>query len=78
MTVRKQVCGKANCRCTRGQKHVSLCLVRSRGGRIEQLHIPRAYEKQVRDWVKQYKDTKALLEKLSDLQWERLRKERGR
>lgn len=77
LSVREGRCGKPRCRCRRGQKHVSLCLVQSKEGRIEQLHIPREWEGRVRQWVKQYKDARALLEKLSDLQLERLRKRRG-
>ncbi len=77
LSVRQQRCGKPRCRCRRGQKHVSLCLVQSKNGRIEQMHVPREWEDRVRQWVKQYKDARVLLEKLSDLQMERLRRRQG-
>jgi len=77
LTVRERACGKARCQCTRGHKHVSLYLVQKRGGRTEQLYIPRDCEEQATRWVKQYKEARVLLEKISRLYWERLRRGGG-
>lgn len=73
VSVRERVCGKPNCRCVRGEKHVSLCLVRSKDGRIEQLHIPEEWEDRARQWVKQYREMRENLEKVSDMHWQRLK-----
>ena len=69
LSVRERLCGKATCKCTRGEKHVSLFLTRSKDGRIEQLYIPKEKEELVRQWVKNYRDVQALLEKLSSMYW---------
>jgi len=74
LSVRERVCGKTNCRCAKGgDKHVSVCLVRSKDGHIEQLHIPKGWEERARQWVAQYREQRNLMEKLSDIYWEKLR-----
>jgi len=77
LSKRERVCGKPNCRCTRGDKHVSLCLVRSKDGRIEQLHIPEQWEDRAKEWVRQYRQMRQNLEKLSDIHWQRLKQRKG-
>lgn len=67
LTLRERVCGKPNCICTRGRKHVSFCLVQSKNGHIKQLHIPRQWEERTKKWVKQYQDVRNLLEKISNI-----------
>jgi len=73
LSVRERVCGKPNCKCTRGEKHVSLFLTRSKDGKIEQLYIPKEKEELVRSWVRNYRDVQQLLEKISSLYWDRLK-----
>ncbi|NIR15911.1 MAG: hypothetical protein GWN86_19095, partial [Desulfobacterales bacterium] len=63
VSVRERVCGKANCRCTRGEKHVSLFLTRSKDGTVEQLYIPREKEELARRWVENYRVIQGLLER---------------
>jgi len=74
LTVRERVCGKPRCRCLRGQKHIALYLTRGKGGKMEQLYIPAEKEEMVREWVKNYRTVKGLLEEISSSYWERLRK----
>jgi len=74
LSVRERVCGKANCRCTRGEKHVSLFLTRSKDGTIEQLYIPRQKEELARRWVENYHLIQGLLEKISSVYWDRLKR----
>jgi len=71
--VRQRVCGKPNCKCRRGEKHVCLVLTRSKDGKIEQLYIPKEKEELVRSWVRNYRDVQQLLEKISCLYWDRLK-----
>ena len=73
LSVRERVCGKPNCKCRRGAKHVSLFLSRSKDGKIEQLYIPKEKEELVRRWVQNYRDVQQLLEKISSLYWDRLK-----
>lgn len=74
LTVREHTCGKLNCKCARGEKHVSLYLTRSKKGKIEQLYISAAKEKAVTKWVKQYKVVQRLLEEISDRCWRELKR----
>jgi hypothetical protein len=74
LSVRERVCGKANCRCTRGEKHVSLFLTRSKDGTVEQLYIPREKEELARRWVENYRVIHGLLERISSVYWDRLKR----
>ena len=74
LAVRERVCGKANCKCAQGEKHVSLYLVASYEGRVRQLFIPRDWEPQVRRWVEQYQEARKLLEEVSLLYWNKVQK----
>lgn len=73
LTNRKITCGKSNCRCTKADKHEVVCLVRSKKGHIEQLHVPKDWEKRVRQWVRQYRLIHEGLERLSCIYWEKIR-----
>ena len=43
LAIRERACGKPNCKCTKGEKHVSLYLVASYEGRVRQLFIPKGF-----------------------------------
>jgi hypothetical protein len=70
---RRRVCGKPNCRCTRGALHASLYLVFSEGGQLRQLFVPKTWEARVRQWVADYQDARRLLEAISHLYSEKVR-----
>ena len=71
--LRRRVCGKANCRCTRGHKHEGLYLVMSEGGRSRQLYVPKQWESSVRRWVQNQHEVKDLLDALSRIYWDKVR-----
>jgi len=71
---RGRVCGKPNCRCVRGERHYSLYLTRMKGGKLEQLYIPAGREAEVRLWVENWRGIQDLLDEISSLYWERLRR----
>lgn len=73
LLVRRRVCGKPRCRCTRGQLHESLYLVISQNGRARQLFVPKDWEDRVRQWVQEYHDAQDLLEEISQLYWNKVR-----
>lgn len=73
-TIRKQTCGKPNCKCRKGEKHICLVLTRSRNGQPEQLYIPKDKEEMVIEWVKNYHQVQELVENIASSYWERLRK----
>jgi len=71
--VRERVCGKANCKCAKGEKHVSLYLVASEGGSPRQLFIPKSMESDVRLWVRDYQRVRKLLEEISHIYLDRIK-----
>ena len=75
LSVRERTCGKPGCRCvTQGKKHSALYLVVSEEGKYRQIFVPKAFEELVRQWVEDYADVRALLEEISKLYHEKLRK----
>ena len=73
LLTRQRVCGKAGCRCTRGQRHESLYLVVTEGGQGRQLYVPRPWEARVRAWIENYQTAQARLDALSQLHWTKVR-----
>ena len=73
LLVRKRKCGKANCRCARGEGHESLFLVISENGRTRQFFVPKDWESRVRQWVADYHRGRDLLEEVSRIYWDKLR-----
>ncbi len=72
LSIRKNTCGKPNCRCTRGEPHIVLYLVQSQKGKPRQLFIPREWEERVRKAVTDYQELQKLVEELSETEWKRL------
>ena len=65
LTLMRHTCGKAGCRCARGEKHASWYLAYSEGGRKRMVSVSRAWLAQVRDGVAHHRETKGLLESLA-------------
>ncbi len=75
LSVRERTCGKPGCRCvTKGKKHSALYLVVSEEGKYRQIFVPKAFEDYVRQWVEGYTNARTLLEEISKLHHEKLRK----
>jgi hypothetical protein len=74
LVVRERTCGKANCRCAKGQKHASLYLVVSEGGKYRQVFVPKELERVVRLWVENHQKARDLFEEISRMHHERVRK----
>ncbi|MBU0638852.1 MAG: hypothetical protein KKB50_08305 [Planctomycetes bacterium] len=70
---RRRVCGKPNCKCTRGERHTNLYLVYSESGKLRQLFVPKRWEPLVRQWAADYHEIRRLLEELSQMYVEKLR-----
>jgi len=71
---RKRVCGKPSCRCAKGHLHESLYLVIREGGRMRQLCVPKDWEATVRQWVQGYHQAQELMEEISRLHWDKVRR----
>jgi hypothetical protein len=72
LSERSGTCGKANCRCARGQRHESLYLVQSQAGKLRQICVPKAWQQRVRQAVSDYRLMQKLIEEVSELEWKRL------
>jgi hypothetical protein len=73
LLLRKRKCGKANCRCARGEGHESLFLAISENGRTRQLFVPKEWESRVRLWVEDYHRARELMEEVSRIYWDKVR-----
>lgn len=73
-----RTCGKERCKCTRGDRHVSLYLSTRVGQERKMIYIPPQMEADVRSWVEAYRELKALIAQLSEARVERLLREKDR
>lgn len=73
---RARRCGKPNCRCARGQPHVSLYVVQSRQRQGRQLFVPKEWEPRVRQAVADDQHLQQLLDQVSEHEWKRLQSRR--
>ena len=62
----ERTCGKPNCKCMRGDKHVSLYLSCRYKGKRKMVYIPEDMEKAIIAGVKSYKECKRLIDIISD------------
>lgn len=74
LSVRKRRCGSTNCKCTQGALHESLYLATSHDGQQWQLYVPPELEETTREWAAHYQEIRDLLETLSRMHWEKLKK----
>lgn len=66
-----RTCGKPNCRCYRGHKHVSFYLATRVGKKRKMIYIPQPLEETVRSWVDAHKEVERLLNAISQAAVER-------
>ena len=60
------VCTKSGCRCARGHKHGPYLYVSIFDGkRSRQVYVPKGMQQEVKSWVKNYENTKRLIDKIS-------------
>lgn len=64
---RSRVCGRPNCRCTRGELHQSVYLSVAVEGRTRQVHVPAGDELKVAQGVERYRKWHQLLRRLAAL-----------
>src|SRR5258708_9101981 len=72
LSERAGTCGKANCRCARGELHKSLYLLQSQAGKLRQICVPKAWQQRVRQAVSDYRLMQKLIAEVSELEWKRL------
>lgn len=71
-----RVCGKAGCKCSRGERHPGLYLALKVGQERKMIHVPRALEAKVRQWVGTYQEVWRLLEEVSEVCYQRFLQEK--
>jgi hypothetical protein len=74
LIVRRRVCGKPTCRCAKGQLHEGLYLVVTEQGKPRQMYVPRPWEAALRQWIDNYGRARGLLDELSRLHWDKVRR----
>ncbi len=74
LSVREKVCGKPNCKCAQGEKHVALYLVSKQDNEVRQLFVPAIHETRVRAWVNEYQRVQNLVDRISEMYWQKSRK----
>ena len=78
LVVMRRVCGKPNCKCQKGRKHVSLYLSRSINGHTSMTYIPRKNEAGVKEASLRYHVIIDLLNQLSEIHSKKLIAGKGR
>jgi len=76
VSVRRRVCGKAGCRCARGEGHEAMYVVYREAGRTTQIYVPKGWEERVRGWVERYGEGREILKKLSSVYEAKVRRRR--
>ena len=71
---RKRVCGRSGCHCAQGEKHPALYLVVREDKRQKQIFIPLEKQEEVQQWVNQDKTLRQLLDKLSSIHLDKIKK----
>ncbi len=71
-----RVCGKAGCKCSRGQLHPGLYLALRVGPKRKMIHVPQLLEAQVRQWVGTYQEVWRLMEEISQACYRRFFQEK--
>ena len=69
-------CGKADCRCNEGEKHVSLYLSVRIAGKRRMVYIPEELEDEVRRRVASYREVERLTEAVSEASLGRILKKK--
>lgn len=69
----KRACGNKNCHCAKGDLHKSLYLYQSKKGKSRMLYVPVRLETEVREWTKRNKEIRKLLDRLSEINWEKIK-----
>jgi len=66
------MCGKPNCKCSRGDQHKSWCLAVREQEKRKMLHIPHELESEVFAWVTTYRELRKHMETISHATVERI------
>lgn len=68
-------CGKPNCKCKKGERHICLALSRYVKGKTKMTYIPKVIEKEAREFVQNYKGMMKCINELSGINIEIMKKQ---
>lgn len=68
----KRKCGKAHCRCLKGELHSSPAVEQSHKGRTRLKTLSRERQAEAKQWIENWHKAQELLESLSEVQWKKL------
>lgn len=74
LSERAVTCGKTNCKCARGEKHVYLYVIASEHGKYRQRSVPKKLHNDIKTWVDNYRKLQELIEEISQLYWSQVEK----
>lgn len=69
----RNTCGKTNCKCAKGEKHISLYIKQNLQGKTKMTLIPKSRWEDVKQMVDKYKQVIRLLNTASDFEWRHLK-----
>ena len=69
-----RICGKPNCKCQRGEKHKSNYFTSSVHSKSLRFYLPPQVVKEITAWCNNYKELKNIVEELSEINIEILRR----
>jgi len=72
-TFLRNTCGKPNCKCSKGEKHISLYIQQNYKGISRKILVPKSRWQDVQDMIQNYKNIIALLDSISDYQWDHIK-----
>lgn len=74
----RRTCGRDYCRCMRSQKHrhASLYVSQHYRGKPRMQHVPPELRPQVEQWIARHRRAKELLDIVSDIYWQSLKKKK--
>lgn len=72
-----RTCGKASCKCAKGEKHVSLYVSLKVGRTRKMVYVPPELEQTVRSWAESYREAAALWETVLQEYLQRLLKDKA-
>ena len=72
----KRTCGYPNCRCVKGEKHVSMYIGKKQNGTTKMIYVPKRLEEEVEKKINAYHSIKKLVDEISELNYEDLKEKK--
>lgn len=69
----KNTCGKKNCKCAKGEKHLSLYIQQTIKGKTKKTLVPKPRWDDIKEMNKRYKEIQECLEEISSYEWEHIK-----